>query len=209
MRLFLVRHGETEWNAQRRLQGHADAPLSARGIEQARRAARFFADRPAPGLVLSSDLGRARHTAQLLGYSAFATDARLREMDLGEWTGRLIEEIETADRDAYRNWRLGLSIPPGGEAWEPFCARVGAAIGEAVSQAEGDVVVVTHEGVVRAACHVLVGLPPSSLSPIAPAAITIFDIDRSARPPRARLVTLNFVSAPEDLKIRGLDHAPV
>lgn len=206
MRLILVRHGETVWNAERRLQGHADAPLSPRGIEQARQTAEFFAGRPNPRHVVSSDLSRARHTAELLGFAGFATDERLREMDLGEWTGRWIEEIEAS---AYRNWRLGSYTPPGGERWQPFCERVDAAIGEALDRSDGDVVIVAHEGVVRAACDVLVGLMPSNLSPVAPAAITIFDINRSAQTRSARLVAFNITPSPDDMRTSGLDHAPV
>lgn len=209
MRLILVRHGETVWNAERRLQGHADAPLSPRGIEQARHSAKFFAEGPAPALVVSSDLSRAHHTAGLLGFTGFATDERLREMDLGDWTGCWIEQIEASDRGAYRDWRLGSYTPPRGEEWGQFRERVSAALGEAVDRSDGDVVVVAHEGVVRAACDVLIGLAPSSLSPIAPAAITIFDINRSVRSYGARLVAFNITPSPDDLRTSGLDHAPV
>ena len=204
-----MRHGETVWNAERRLQGHADAPLSPRGIEQARRAAKFFADGPAPGLVVSSDLSRACHTAELLGFTGFTTDERLREMDLGEWTGRWIEQIEASDRGAYREWRLGAYTPPRGEEWGPFRERVGAALADAIDRSNGDVVVNTHEGVVRAACDVLVGLTPSNLSPITPAAITIFDINHSAQSRSARLVAFNITPSPGDLRTPGLDYAPV
>ena len=209
MRLILVRHGETVWNAERRLQGHADAPLSPRGIDQAMRAAEFFAGAPAPGLVLSSDLSRARHTAELLGFPGCETDRRLREMDLGEWTGRWIEDIESSQKGAYRDWRLGAYTPPLGEEWDPFCARVASAIREAVGRSEGDLVIVTHEGVVRAACAVLLGMSPSRLAPISPAALTIFDVDRSDPLRGARLVAFNFAPSPDDLRTRGLDHAPV
>ncbi len=209
MRLILVRHGETVWNAERRLQGHADAPLSERGIEQARRAAKFFAERGAPGLVVSSDLSRARHTADLLGFTDYATDARLREMDLGDWTGRWIEQIEASEKGAYRDWRLGLYTPPRGEGWEQFRERVGAAIDEACERTDGDVVIIAHEGVVRAACDVLIGLAPPKLSPIAPAAITIFDINRATKARSARLVAFNITPSPDDLRALGLDHAPV
>ena len=209
MRLILVRHGETVWNAERRLQGHADAPLSLRGIEQARRAAKFFANSPAPGLVVSSDLSRARHTTELLGFTGFAIDERLREMDLGDWTGRRIEQIEASDGASYRDWRLGAYTPPHGEGWKEFRERIRAVISETLSQSDGDVVVVAHEGVVRAACDLLVGLAPSQLCPIAPAAITIFDIDHPMRLQGTRLVAFNVTLSPDDLRTRGLDHAPV
>ncbi len=209
MRLILVRHGETVWNAERRLQGHADAPLSERGQEQARRAAAFFAAEPPPGLVVTSDLGRARRTAEILGFTGAETDPRLREMDLGEWTGRYISDIEAEDRYAYRDWRLGRLTPPGGETWEAFRARVGAAISDVIARAQDDAVIVTHEGVVRAACDLLVGLAPASLAPLSPCAITVFAVNRTVAPATARLLTFNYVSSPADLKSRGLDHAPV
>lgn len=209
MRLILVRHGETVWNAERRLQGHADAPLSPRGIEQVQHTAKFFAGGRPPGLVVSSDLSRARHTAELLGFSGFVTDERLREMDLGDWTGRWIEDIEASDRGAYRDWRLGSYTPPRGERWGPFRERVSAALSEAIDRSDSDVVVVAHEGVVRAACDVLVGLTPSVLSPIAPAAITIFDISHLAQSRSARLVAFNITPWPNDLTTSGLDHAPI
>ncbi|KZE29357.1 histidine phosphatase family protein [Chelatococcus daeguensis] len=209
MRLILIRHGETEWNAERRLQGHADAPLSERGMVQARRAAAFFAAEPAPGLVVSSDLGRARRTAEILGFPDAVTDPRLREMDLGDWTGRFIAEIEAEDRHAYRDWRLGTHTPPRGETWQAFRGRVGAAIADILARAPGDAVVVTHEGVVRATCDVLVGLAPQSLAPLVPGAVTVFAVNCAVSPAAARLLTFNYVSAPDDLKIRGLDHAPV
>lgn len=209
MKLILVRHGETEWNAERRLQGHADAPLSARGLQQARGASLFFAGSPAPVHVVSSDLTRARRTAEILGFPDAATDARLREMDLGEWTGRWIDDIEKADAKAYRNWRLGTHTPPGGESWGRFCARVDSALTEISRRHGGDVVVVTHEGVVRAACQILIGLTPECMAPVSPAALTILTVDHAAQGRTARLVAYNFAPTPGDLRTRGLDHVAV
>jgi glucosyl-3-phosphoglycerate phosphatase len=89
-RLFLIRHGESEWNAERRLQGHADPPLSVRGREQVRQLAGMLKGRPM-ARVITSDLTRARQTAELLGYRA-EPDAGWREIQVGIWTGRNIDE---------------------------------------------------------------------------------------------------------------------
>src|SRR5581483_12433051 len=86
--LLLVRHGETDWNSERRWQGHADEPLNETGRAQAREVADELADRSIDA-VYSSDLSRARETAEIiaarLGLSV-TTDARLGEVDVGDWS---------------------------------------------------------------------------------------------------------------------------
>lgn len=180
-----------------------------RGQEQARQASDFFADGPMPRLAVSSDLSRARHIAGILGFPDARTDRRLREMNLGEWTGQLIAGIEASEKSAYRTSRLGAYALPRGESWTQFRGRVDAGLRQVPAESLGDAVV-THEGVMRAACAaILVGPPPASPSPIAPAAITIFDIDQSTMRQKARLAAFNFAPNPGDLLSRGLAHAPV
>ena len=90
-RLLLVRHGETEWNALRKLQGQRDIALSARGQRQASGLAamvRAFA----PGRVVASDLKRTLQTTAALGHAP-ETDSRWREADLGTWTGEGIDAL--------------------------------------------------------------------------------------------------------------------
>src|SRR5438034_11161678 len=93
--LLLARHGETDWNRDRRWQGHADPPLNDSGREQARALARELAADP-PSAVYTSDLSRSHETAAIvaaeLGLPVTA-DARLREVDVGEWSGLLWSEI--------------------------------------------------------------------------------------------------------------------
>jgi probable phosphoglycerate mutase len=96
---LLVRHGETQWNVERRYQGQLDSPLTARGIAQAEAIGRRLAElrelTSAP--VVASPLGRARHTAEIicakLNRSGFETDDRLREITLGSWDGLFRDEI--------------------------------------------------------------------------------------------------------------------
>ena len=91
-RLILVRHGQSTHNAQARLQGQADPPLSDAGRTEAEllrpALARFDEDR-----VLTSDLQRASQTAELLGYPGARRDPRLREIDVGEWEGRSLSDF--------------------------------------------------------------------------------------------------------------------
>src|SRR5919109_2161839 len=83
-RLILVRHGESTWNAEERLQGQLDPPLSERGREQSRALAQMVDGLP-DERVVCSDLGRARETAELMGLRPGRYDDRWREIDVGSW----------------------------------------------------------------------------------------------------------------------------
>ena len=111
--LVVIRHGESVYNAERRMQGQADPPLTARGREQAV-AARGLIKGRSFDRVLSSDLARARETAELLGLEP-EFEPRLREREMGAWTDRLIDEIAAEPGDPYAAWRFGELDPPGGE----------------------------------------------------------------------------------------------
>lgn len=143
--ILLIRHGESTWNAERRWQGQADPPLSPRGQEQARGAVAEVAALGPFTAVASSPLLRARRTARLL-----CPDARdpllvpgLKERDAGEWTGLTHAEID-------RRWpgaREGGWRPDGYEDEDALRTRASAAL---LSLPPGDLLVVTHEGVIRA-----------------------------------------------------------
>jgi glucosyl-3-phosphoglycerate phosphatase len=164
-RLFLVRHGESTYNAEGRLQGQADPPLSPRGRAEAEALAGLL-----DGRVISSDLVRARETAALLGHPEVPTDARLREIDVGEWAGRLLTEFPAGPEFS---WRGGPVVPPGGEAWPEFAERVGAVVDALL--ADGPWIVVAHGGVVRAAVTHLTGADARSLAGPANASVTVLD----------------------------------
>jgi len=170
-RLLLVRHGESEWNAERRLQGQADISLSAKGEAQALALASTIEDL-APDRVVASDLRRARHTAQLLGHSDPELDAGLREINVGDWTGMAIADIVAQDPEGYRGWRAGTFAPPGGEVWKDFADRTTEAAMRSFETADR-LLVVCHGGVIRALIQTLLGLPPQRIIPVGPASITI------------------------------------
>lgn len=170
-RLLLVRHGESEWNAVRRLQGQADIALSPKGEAQARALAPIVAQL-SPDRVVTSDLRRARHTAELLGFPDAIHEPGLREVDVGDWTGEAIASIIAAEPDNYRGWRAGTFAPPGGEMWADFCARTAKATHEAARSADR-LLVICHGGVIRALLQTLLELSPRRIIPVGPASLTI------------------------------------
>lgn len=170
-RLLLVRHGESEWNAVRRLQGQADIGLSAKGEAQARALAATVG-KLAPDRVITSDLRRAFQTAELLGFPQAAREPRLREVDVGDWTGLDIARIIEENPEAYRSWRAGSFAPPGGEAWADFAARTAAATRAATAEANR-LLVVCHGGVIRALIQTLLGLEPRRIIPVGPGSLTV------------------------------------
>lgn len=116
--LILLRHGETEFNRARRMQGHLDVALSERGRAQADRVAPVLA-RKNPLAIISSDAQRAVHTAQAVSDLCDVPvhlDTRLRETDMGEWTGLDQQEVEDHWPGDRPKWRSDPTYaPPGGE----------------------------------------------------------------------------------------------
>ena len=162
--MVLWRHGQTRWNIEDRFQGHTDVELDETGRDQAERSARLLAALR-PHTIVSSDLRRARDTAEVLSQVAgvpVRDDARLRETYGGVWQGLTVDEIRAHDADAYRLWRSGADVPAGGaETRSDVAARVLPAIREALEPVpSGEIlVVVTHGGSARAAIGSLLDLP--------------------------------------------------
>ena len=152
-RLLLVRHGQSEWNAQGRWQGLGDPHLSDHGREEAKLAASAldgFA-----GLIFSSPLIRARETAEIiataLGHDgALLIEPDLREIDVGEFSGLTNDEIEAKLPEAWAELRAGnLQRFPGGEARADFLDRVIGALARIAARHPDDTVLaVTHGGAI-------------------------------------------------------------
>jgi broad specificity phosphatase PhoE len=189
VRLLLVRHGETAWNAEHRLQGDHDVPLSDTGRAQARALGPLVSTH-SPSVVVASPLARARETAELLGHPPASCDPRWQEAHLGEWTGRQAVELPGT---AYADWRAGRHTPPGGESFAELTARVVEAV-EALDPAAGTTLVVTHGGPIRALCHHLLGLHPALVVPVGPASLTALELGGSG--PRLRMYNVT-PAAPE------------
>jgi probable phosphoglycerate mutase len=151
--LVLVRHGETEWNRERRWQGHADPGLNDAGQRQAAELADRLGSASFDALY-SSDLARARETAEIVSARVglpVRLDPRLREVDVGEWSGLTSEEVEALYPDHYRARHDGVTPWMGGESYDAMGARVLEALREiAAAHESGRVLVVTHGGPMRA-----------------------------------------------------------
>lgn len=182
-KLILVRHGESLWNASRRLQGQADIGLSERGQDQARALAPLIA-RLNPALIWTSDLQRATRTAALLGYPDARPEPLLREHSVGDWTGLHIDDL---DPSQYQRWRAGTFIPENGEPWGTFRERACGVVESVRATQAATVLLVCHGGVIRALLDGLVGLPPDRILPVGPASLTILDLQRA----EARLEAMN------------------
>ncbi len=185
MRLLLVRHGQSEWNAARRLQGQADVGLSDLGEDQAD-ALRPTIDAIGHCRAVSSDLDRVRETALRIGAKTPRFTENLREIDVGDWTGRGIDEIRAEDEAAYQGWRAGASAPPGGEAWTDFVDRVANVVEAERREPCQNLLVVCHGGVIRAILQRYVGLEPAHIIPVAPASLSALRLG-NGKPPRLEL----------------------
>jgi probable phosphoglycerate mutase len=152
--LVLARHAESTWNAERRWQGQLDPPLSERGLEQARALGRELAGEGVRAIV-ASDLVRARETARLVAGELgceVELEPRLRELDVGDWSGLTLDEIAARWPEELGRLRAGdLDVRPGGgESRRELRVRVMAAIEAAALRRAGTrFAVVTHAGVVR------------------------------------------------------------
>lgn len=151
--LLVARHGQTDWNRERRWQGHADRPLTSVGRAQADVLAERLADVRLDA-VYASDLRRAQDTARAVAAChglEVETVPALREVDTGEWTGLTRPEVEARAPEAFARWREGESPWRGGESYEEMADRVeAAALAIGGAHDGGRVLVVTHAGAIRA-----------------------------------------------------------
>jgi probable phosphoglycerate mutase len=186
--LYFVRHGETDWNRERRLQGQHDIPLNALGRSQAQRCGAILRDLlPRSGRVaadfdyLSSPLGRARETMELLRAGLeldpvrYRTDARLMEMSFGRWEGFTFAELQAREAQALAErerdkWGFVL---PGGESYAQLEVRVRGWY----ENLERETVVAAHGGVCRALiAHLGIAQPQAaSMGDIQQGIVFVFD----------------------------------
>lgn len=151
MRIYLIRHGQTDWNAQGKIQGSTDIELNETGRWQAACLARGMERRPV-GQIFSSRLKRALETAQIIGDSQgvkVETVEGLREVDFGEWEGLTWKEIEQKYPNEYKLWwenPAGIA-PPGGETREELHRRSADVVEWILAHARRDLAVVLHGGI--------------------------------------------------------------
>jgi broad specificity phosphatase PhoE len=162
--IFLVRHGETEWNLLRRYQGWGDSPLTRRGIAQAEAIGRKLWTLPeVAGIpIIASPLGRARHTAEIIqagrsDLAPIAFDERLKEISIGSWDGLDRDEIEALAPGVFDGndgeWYFNT---PDGETYDAFAGRIAGWLDDAAGRT---VIAVAHGVVTRVLRGLYAGLP--------------------------------------------------
>lgn len=169
-RLVLVRHGESVWNTERRIQGHACAGLAERGFDQAQAVAEALAATHPDAQIVASDLLRAEQTASVIAETLGRDpefDEGVRERSFGRWEGRTKDEIATEDADAWRQWLGGDDIVGeiGGESSATFGRRVEDAL-KAIWDRTDDgatTIVVTHGGTIWHGTHRVLRAAPGML----------------------------------------------
>ncbi len=170
-RVVLVRHGESRWNVEQRLQGHSGPGLSARGHDQARAVGAWLAATLGATPVVSSDLPRAletaEHVATALGTDV-AIDPALRERSWGRWEGRTVAELTAEGSPEWQRRADGEDVADevGGESGPALAARVLPAVRRHARNRDV-VVLVSHGGSIWHALHALLGLPDMTLGGVA------------------------------------------
>ena len=160
-RLYIARHGETEWNAAKRLQGASDIPLNEDGRAQARALGEALR---LAGIVsvATSDLTRARETgalaAAVLGLTVTTIDPLLRERSFGVFEGLNRGELEARFPDEWRAWQTSAGTPPGGEATDLVIARMRRGLERILAQ-DGPTLVISHGSAMRLVLTELGGKP--------------------------------------------------
>jgi ribonuclease H / adenosylcobalamin/alpha-ribazole phosphatase len=146
---LLLRHGQTALSAERRFAGRGDIPLTELGRQQAAQAAAALAERGGIAAVVTSPLGRAVQTAEIVAQRArapLAVDEDFAETDFGSWEGLTFAEVMTRWPDEMTAWRADArSAPPGGESFAAVAERVDGALDRVLAAHQGQtVVVVSH-----------------------------------------------------------------
>lgn len=165
--LIFIRHGETVWNQEKRLQGHGDSPLTEQGRAQVRAHLYWLSGR-APARLFSSPLGRAQTSAAILadslGLQVECCDG-LKERCMGAYEGWTLAELERRDpaAAAARREDLWSFRAPGGENYPDMLARVAPVIDRISRQAEAGIVIVSHGSLVRPMLGHLLQLQPADI----------------------------------------------
>jgi probable phosphoglycerate mutase len=184
-RLWVVRHGETDWNRERRMQGHVDVPLNETGRDQARdtaeRLAQRFADE-APPAIYTSDLRRAAQTALAIGRALQVRPhvaRKLRERAFGLVEGKTFAELAESYPDEVRAYRREgkKDAIPGAEPYAEFVERCLRAL-RAIARREERAIVVTHGGLIKVVLRAVFG--PNTQLMVANTALYTLEVDPEA-----------------------------
>jgi broad specificity phosphatase PhoE len=159
--VYLVRHGETDWNQDGRIQGQTDIPLNDRGRRQAEALAERLAN-VSLDLIYTSDLSRARETSTIIAAKQphqvpMVPTQELRECNYGLWEGLTCDEVSRRFEEDWENWIRGgrIGYPTGGEDFLSLFRRAGRVF-DAAAQEEKEILISAHGGPIQAIlCHAL------------------------------------------------------
>lgn len=163
-KIYLIRHGALKVpEGEHRYIGHTDYPLSEEGVTQARALHRIISDNSIEG-IYASDLQRCVDTARIIAEGtglAVKTYRELRELDMGAWEGKTIEEIKAQFPGEYESRGMDFARfrISGGESFEELSGRVMGAFSEIMEESSGNVCIVAHAGVNRALLCTLLSIP--------------------------------------------------
>lgn len=205
MLIFLVRHAESTWNSQKRIQGQKDPPLSAYGKREAKLVGKRFKELTFDE-VCASPLKRALETARaIVGKKThISVHEDLREINLGKWEGKTLSQIRKQYGEKFDRWAVRPDrIPiPGGEDFRAFVRRVKKALRRVErNNPGGNVLIVSHGGVISTYVTVVLNIKPVDVwcVTVKNASVTIVEVKEDLR----RLVTFNDISHLMNLKDIG------
>ena len=163
MRLLLVRHGETDWNAEQRFIGRTNLPLSQKGKRQAHALAQRLTEEHVD-VIYTSDYQRASQTASIIAESLqkpVTKDERLRELDFGRWEGLTMDQIQKSHPGEFTRWMAEpRTSPPDGESLFQLHARVNSLLNELLSNHQNDTVaLVAHGGTFQILLLIALDIP--------------------------------------------------
>ena len=153
MKLYLVRHGETDWNLQNRIQGQTDTPLNEQGRRQAQELAMKLKEKHHISSLYSSRQKRAFETAQVVG-RMIGLEPQIRqgleEISLGKWEGYTWRQVREQIPEAYQAWynNRRYQVPPQGESYQQLLDRLLPTLADLMEKNGGNVLAVTHSAVI-------------------------------------------------------------
>lgn len=164
MKIYLARHGETDWNTQGLWQGSINVPLNANGRSQAYEVANKLFQKPGINVVdcvFSSPLQRAKETAEIISSvlnTRVIVNNDLREVELGDWEGKHNDVVVSST--GFKKWEDGeMQAPGGGESKRQVYVRAVRAINNLVERESQDLIIATHTLVIRVIINYILGLP--------------------------------------------------
>lgn len=187
-KLYLVRHGQTLWNQEKRMQGHKNSDLSVEGVAQAH-ALKTHLNTLKIDRAWVSPLGRVQQTVDILlsdRDTPVTVDARLKEMGFGEWEGRIKPEIMVTDAHAYQHFQTdpGTFTSPNGESFHDVAARVKPAIAELLALAvDENILIVSHTMTIKIILTLLSDYSIETfwdIPHIPPATLTTINVDANS-----------------------------